>query len=83
MTPEILPIWKGAIKKGKRFKTTIRRAIKSLQEPISLAEIEEQCPGVSDDMIRYVMKVMKKEGFIIATSKGKGARWVRTSSAKG
>jgi len=68
--------------KGRGSKTiSVRRAVLSLEQPFSFAEVKGECPSVSDDMIRHVMKAMKKEGLIIATSKGKGARWVRTTSA--
>ncbi|MBN1540305.1 MAG: Fic family protein [Candidatus Thermoplasmatota archaeon] len=64
--------------KGKGSKTiAVRRAVMSLPEPFSLSEVKEECPGVSHDMVRHVLKLLKQEGSIFATSRGRGARWRR------
>ncbi len=67
--------------KGRGSKTLkVRRSVLSLPEPFSLSEIIKDCPGVSPDMVRHVLKGMSREGVIVATSRGRGARWKRAGN---
>lgn len=57
--------------KTELVRSTINRRIK----PFSIIDIESDCPGVSRDMIRRVLRQMRDEGVIIASSGGRGAMW--------
>lgn len=41
----------------------------------SLSELEKNCPGVSRDMIRKILKNMQEEGLIECIGRGPGALW--------
>lgn len=43
----------------------------------SIGDIERDCPGISRDTIRLVMREMKAEGLIESLSMGRGATWKR------
>jgi len=51
--------------------------IRMLQDGFSLAQLQEKCPGVSYDMIRKVLKDLKRSGQIKAEGRGKGAKWYK------
>ena len=62
---------------GKGFKgEQVRQAVLKRFLPFTLSEIEEECPLVSHDMVRIVLRQMKEEGLISPTGKGRGAKWV-------
>jgi Fic family protein len=64
---------------GRRSKTDlVRDAALRRIGPFSLSDIEADCPGVSRDMVRYVLRQMREQGLIKAKGKGRGARWQRT-----
>jgi Fic family protein len=66
----------GVITTSKGSKTElIRSAINRRVKPFSIIDIESDCPGVSRDMIRRVLRQMRDEGIIIASSGGRGATW--------
>ncbi len=68
----------GVITTGRGSKTElIRSTINRKIEPFSISDIESDCPGISRDMIRLVLRLMKDEGLIIAKNKGRGALWQR------
>jgi Fic family protein len=41
----------------------------------SISEIEHDCPGVSRDMVRHVLRQMRSEGLIQVEGRGRGAKW--------
>ncbi len=41
----------------------------------TLSELERACPGVSRDMVRQVLKTLRKEGKVKCLGKGPGAAW--------
>jgi Fic family protein len=45
--------------------------------PFTMSEIEEECPGVSRDMIRHVLRRLRDEGKVKVSGRGRGARWER------
>ncbi len=58
--------------KGER----VRAEVLKRQQPFSISDIEQACPGVSRDMVRLVLRSMKAEGLIASTGKGRGAKWI-------
>lgn len=54
----------------------VRQAVLKRFLPFSLSDIEEDCPLVSHDMVRIVLRQMKEEGLISPQGKGRGAKWV-------
>jgi len=57
--------------KTELIRSTINRKIVTF----SISEIESDCPGISRDMIRLVLRQMKEEGLIIPKGKGRSALW--------
>jgi len=57
--------------KTELISTTIRRKIK----PFSISEIESECPGISRDMIRKILRQLRNQGIVAPTSSGRGAMW--------
>jgi Fic family protein len=55
----------------------IRDAVLRRLTPFSISDLESDCPGISRDMIRHVMRQMKAEGTIAPTGKGRSAKWRR------
>ncbi len=45
--------------------------------PFAISDIERDCPGISRDMIRLVLRRLRVEGRIVPTGRGRGARWSR------
>jgi len=50
------------------------------QEPgtFTVSHLRAECPGVSVDMIRRILKDLQKEGKVRCQGRGRGARWIRT-----
>ena len=68
----------GTITKGRGSKTIhVRRVIDRKTKPFSISEIESECPGVSRDMIRVVLRQLRKEGILRLEGRGRGSRWVK------
>ena len=64
------------ISSGRGSKTDIvLNAIDSFIGDFSVSELEKICPDVSRDMIRYVLKTLKKEGKVLSLGQGRFARW--------
>ena len=64
------------ISSGRGSKTDIvLNAIDSLIGDFSISDLENSCPDVSIDMIRHVLKKLKKEGRIASLGQGRFARW--------
>lgn len=57
--------------KTELIKNTVNRKITSF----SIADIESDCPGVTRDMIRRVLRQMRDEGILSVSSGGRGALW--------
>lgn len=55
----------------------IRDAVARRTEPFSIAEIEADCPTVSRDMVRHVLRALRAEGQIEPQGKGRATRWMR------
>ena len=52
-------------------------AVAGLTGPFTIGLLERQCPGVSRDMIRFVLRDLKAKGLVAATGRGPGARWTK------
>jgi Fic family protein len=69
----------GTITTNRGSKTElVRLAINRKMAPFSISDIESDCPGVSRDMIRQILRKMRDEGLITVSSGGRGAMWQRT-----
>jgi Fic family protein len=55
----------------------VRQAVLRRSGPFGISDIEADCPGVSRDMVRHVLRQMKSEQVIAPTGVGRGARWRR------
>jgi Fic family protein len=66
----------GTVHSGRGSKSQrVREAVERKIKPFSVVEIERDCPDVSRDTIRAVLREMKKEGRVRAEGRGPGARW--------
>ncbi len=59
------------ISKSQRVREAVERKIK----PFRIVDIERECPDVSRETIRLVLRAMKKEGLIEPKGRGRGVRW--------
>ena len=53
----------------------VRAAALRRTGPFSISEVEHDCPGVSRDMVRHVLRQMRAEGALRVEGRGRGARW--------
>jgi len=68
----------GTLSLGRGSKTQqVREAVSRRLGPFSISDIEADCPGVSRDMVRVVLRQLRDERSISPQGKGRGARWVR------
>jgi len=68
----------GRIGTGRGSKSQqVRRAVQARTLPFSISELEQDCPGVSRDTIRQVLRAMRDDGLIATRGSGRGARWHR------
>ena len=66
----------GALKSPRGEKTRLVAAtIASISGEFTLTDLERSCPGVSRDMIRRVLRTLKKENKVECLSRGPGAQW--------
>ncbi len=68
----------GRIKTGsKGWKTVqVRQAAERRVGAFAISDIEADCRGVSRDMVRLVLRQMKKEGLIRLVGVGRAAKWI-------
>jgi Fic family protein len=45
--------------------------------PFAISDIERDCPGVSRDWVRIVLRRLRDEGKIVLRGRGRGAKWVK------
>jgi Fic family protein len=68
----------GEIRKGRGAKTAqVRQAVTRRTIPFAISDIESDCPGVSRDMVRIVLRQLRDEGEILVQGKGRGAKWIQ------
>lgn len=67
----------GQIDSARGSKTDhVKAAVRRKISPFAISDIEKDCPGISRDMIRLVLREMKKDGEIVLQGKGRGAKWI-------
>jgi Fic family protein len=66
----------GTLASGKGSKTVqVRRAAQKRIAPFAISDIEADCPGVSRDMVRLVLRQLRNEGLIAVQGGGRAAKW--------
>lgn len=69
----------GRVSTGRGSKGAhVRRVVERRLAPFAISEIEAECPGISRDMIRVVLRQMRAEGLLAVEGTGRGARWSKT-----
>jgi Fic family protein len=53
-------------------------AIRRTSGDFSIADLQRECPGVSVDMIRHILKRLRQEGEVECLGRGQSARWRRS-----
>lgn len=68
----------GTLRTGRGAKTDlVEEAIRRRISSFAISDIEADCPGVTRDWIRMVLRRLRDEGKIVRRGKGRGARWVK------
>jgi hypothetical protein len=57
----------------------VMQAIERALGSFTVADLQRECPGVSVDMIRHVLKQLQGEGNVECLGRGRNARWQKTS----
>lgn len=57
----------------------VRAAVLRRLGPFSIADLDYDCPGVSRDMVRHVLRQMRTEGLVQVAGRGPGAKWHATA----
>lgn len=74
----------GTIRTTRGSKTEqVRRAVERRTGPFAISDLEIDCPRVSRDMIRRVLRQLRDEGVIAVQGKGRGAKWHRAARSSG
>jgi Fic family protein len=55
----------------------VEAAVEKRTGTFTLADMQRACPGVSHDLVRHVLRELKKQGRIVVEGRGPGARWRR------
>ncbi len=70
----------GEIRTTKLSKTEqIRMAVERRIGLFAISDIEADCPKVSRDMIRLVLRELRDEDVIVVRGRGRGAKWLRVA----
>jgi Fic family protein len=68
----------GSVKMARGAKTGLVGDVIARQAgEFTLSEIERQAPGVSRDLVRRVLRDMRRTGMLTCSGRGPGARWRR------
>ena len=68
----------GAVLEGRGSKTAVvEAAVARRTAPFAISDIEADCPGVSRDMIRHVLRGLRDQGMLRAEGRGRAARWIK------
>ena len=51
--------------------------MKNKIKPFAFSEIQKECPNVSKDMIRHVLRQLRDEGKLRSEGTGRGAKWFK------
>jgi Fic family protein len=60
----------------------ITAAISRFAGPFRVSDLQRQCPGVSVDLIRQVLKNLRSSGRVKCLGRGQSAEWQRTAKWK-
>lgn len=55
----------------------VRQAVMRRMGPFTISGLAADCPGVSRDMVRHVLRQLKGDGAVAVDGRGPGARWRR------
>jgi len=58
----------------------VRQAIEQAPGTFTVTDLQRECPGVSLDMIRHVLKQLQSDGSVKCLGRGRSAKWQKTSS---
>lgn len=73
----------GKLAPAKGAKTQmVVAAVEAFPGEFTLAALESTCPAVSRDLVRTVMRRLKKEGKVICLGRGPGASWRRKGTTR-
>jgi len=73
----------GDMSAAKGEKTAaILKAIEQFAGPFSIGDVQNACPGVSVDMIRYILKGLKVDGRAECLGMGRSARWKKVGNTQ-
>ncbi len=68
----------GTLRTGRGAKgDQIRQSVERRLGPFRTVDIEAECPGVSHEWVRRILREMRDEGLIEFQGRGPGARWAK------
>lgn len=57
-------------------KKMVHDAIRSQRGPFTVADIVQECPTISVDLIRRELQILQAEGEVMSTGRGPGVKWI-------
>ncbi len=73
----------GVLSGGRGSKSElVRDTILRRFGPFAISEIERDCPAVSRELIRLVLRQMRDEGVLELRGRGRGAKWIRRQESE-
>ena len=71
----------GTLRTGRGAKTDlVEEAVKRRIGAFAISDIEADCPGVTRDWVRMILRRLRDEGRIVRRGKGRGSKWVRVDT---
>ena len=69
----------GQVRAPRGAKTAlVEAAINSFPAQFAITELEQKCPGVSRDMLRYLLNRMRQKGRLECVRRGRNSLWQKT-----
>ena len=50
--------------------------------PFAISGLVRDCPGVSKEMVRHVLRQVRDEGLLVSEGKGRGAKWRKVEGGR-